>query len=117
MGMLDRIIQAASFEGGLTRRIQLEIEERNLNLPLEVSYVGGDGPIPAKVTHLHKLYFVVVLGNPPRAVKVSYNGEFVGAKRRIPKKHESPHPRDINPGVYGKDLQLVRVLSGRTAIV
>jgi len=116
MTMLDRIIQGASqIEVGLTRQIQLEIEEKHIKLPLEVLYVGGDGVVPAKVIHLHKLYFVVALSNPHHAVKVSYNGEFVGAKRRIPKKYESPHPRDINPGVYGKDLQIVRVLSGRTA--
>ena len=105
----------AGLQRGLDDEIRQEIEAKGLGLPLEVDYHVRGETIPSRVVRLLKPYFIVEVGISKRVVKVGYNGELVGTKRRIPKKRESPFARPFNPGVFGKDLQLVRVLAGLPA--
>lgn len=93
-------------------------------LPLPVTYHVGALAVPATVTRLLKPYFEVVVseyvsegGNlrPAETVKLDYRGAPYGTQgRRVPKKYQSRTPPRALPGVYGKDLAAVRVLSGRS---
>lgn len=93
-------------------------------LPLPVTYHVGALAVPATVTRLLKPYFEVVVseyvsegGNlrPAETFKLDYRGAPYGTQgRRVPKKYQSRTPPRALPGVYGKDLAAVRVLSGRS---
>ena len=106
----------AGLQAGLTGEIQREIEEKGLGLPLAVDYhVEGEAPIPSRVVRLLRPHFLVEVGTSRRVVKVEYSGELVGSRKSRPKKYEPAFPRGFNPGVFGKDLQIVRVLAGLPA--